>query len=82
MGAFADRLRDFDRFQQRHPALGFPLAVLQKYSDDQAAYLAYGIGYTTLASQTLGPASADGRRFARLTARYRRSLEGPEAHRR
>ena len=48
----------------------------------RAAYLAYRIGYTTLASQTLGPASADGQRFARLTARYRRSLEGLAAHRR
>ena len=48
----------------------------------RVAYLAYRIGYTTLASQTLGPASADGRRFARLTARYRRSLEGLAAHRR
>jgi len=48
----------------------------------RAAYLAYRIGYTTLASHTLGAASADGRRFARLTARYCRSLAGLAAHRR
>jgi membrane protein len=35
----------FDRFQRRHRWLGFPLAVRQKYSDDQAAYLAATITY-------------------------------------
>jgi membrane protein len=39
------RYSGFDRFQQRHRALGFPLAVLQKYSDDQGAYLAATITY-------------------------------------
>jgi membrane protein len=42
---FGARYRGFDRFQQRHPWLGFPLAVLQKYSDDQGAYLAATITY-------------------------------------
>jgi inner membrane protein YhjD len=32
-----DRL---DRLQQQHPGLGFPLAVLYKFFDDQGAYLA------------------------------------------
>lgn len=29
-----------DRFQRRHPAAGFPIAVLYKYVDDQGGYLA------------------------------------------
>ena len=39
------RLAAFDRFQRRHPLLGFPLAVRQKYSDDQGGYLAATITY-------------------------------------
>jgi membrane protein len=39
---FSGRL---DRFQQRHPAAGFPLAVLYKYIDDSGAYLAALITY-------------------------------------
>jgi inner membrane protein YhjD len=35
----------FDRLQQQHPLLGFPLAVRQKYSDDQGSYLAATITY-------------------------------------
>jgi YihY family inner membrane protein len=35
----------FDRFQQRHPWLGFPLAVIQKFTDDQGGYLATNIAY-------------------------------------
>jgi len=42
---FGDRYSAFDRFQQRHRWLGFPLAVLQKYSDDQGGYLAATISY-------------------------------------
>ena len=34
-----------DRFQQRHPAAGFPLAVLYKYTDDSGGYLAALIAY-------------------------------------
>src|SRR6476660_7533162 len=37
--------RAFDRFQQRHRTLGFPLALLQKYSEDQGGYLAATISY-------------------------------------
>jgi len=40
-----DRYRAFDRYQQQHRWLGFPLAVLQKYSDDQGAYLAATVSY-------------------------------------
>lgn len=40
-----DRYRAFDRFQQRHRSLAFPLAVLQKYSEDQGGYLAATISY-------------------------------------
>jgi membrane protein len=35
----------FDRFQRRHGLLGFPLAVLRKYSDDQGSYIAATISY-------------------------------------
>lgn len=35
----------FDRFQQRHAWLGFPLAVRQKYAEDQGGYLAATITY-------------------------------------
>jgi membrane protein len=35
----------FDRFQQRHGWLGFPLAVRQKYADDQGGYLAAAVTY-------------------------------------
>lgn len=34
-----------DRFQQRHPAAGFPLAVAYKYVDDQGGYLAALMAY-------------------------------------
>ncbi len=36
---------DLDRFQQRHPAVGFPLAVVYKFVDNQGNYLAAGITY-------------------------------------
>jgi membrane protein len=34
-----------DRFQQRHPTLGFPLAVRQKFADDQGGFLAASVTY-------------------------------------
>jgi YihY family inner membrane protein len=43
--SFRARYDRFDRFQQRHRWLGFPLAVRQKYSDDQGGYLAATITY-------------------------------------
>jgi membrane protein len=42
---FGERYESFDRFQQRHRWLGFPLAVFQKYSDDDGASLAATISY-------------------------------------
>lgn len=42
---FGSRYRAFDRFQQRHRSIGFPLAVLQKYADDQGGYHAATITY-------------------------------------
>ncbi len=45
MSGFGERYSAFDRFQQRHRWLGFPLAVLQKYADDQGGYLAAAITY-------------------------------------
>ena len=43
----SDRL---DRFQQRHPAAGFPLAVGYKYFDDSGGYLAALITYYAFVS--------------------------------
>jgi uncharacterized BrkB/YihY/UPF0761 family membrane protein len=34
-----------DRFQRRHPAVGFPVAVVYKYFDDQGSYLAAVLTY-------------------------------------
>lgn len=34
-----------DRFQRRHPVLGFPIAVIYKYFDDQGPYLAASLTY-------------------------------------
>ncbi len=34
-----------DALQQKHPALGFPIAVLYKFLDDQGVYLAALIAY-------------------------------------
>jgi YihY family inner membrane protein len=34
-----------DRFQRRHPVVGFPLAVIYKYFDDQGPYLAAIVSY-------------------------------------
>ncbi len=42
---FRARYNAFDRYQRRHAWLGFPLAVRQKYSDDQGGYLAAAITY-------------------------------------
>lgn len=39
------RLQALDRYQRAHAWLGFPLAVRQKYADDQGGYLAAGITY-------------------------------------
>ena len=43
-------LRAADRFQQRRPALGFPVAVWSKFSDDQAGNLAALIAYYAFAA--------------------------------
>src|SRR5207248_10978069 len=45
MSGFGKSYSAFDHFQQRHRWLGFPLAVLQKYADDQGGYLAATITY-------------------------------------
>ena len=42
---FRARYEAFDRYQRRRAWLGFPLAVRQKYSDDQGGYLAAAITY-------------------------------------
>jgi membrane protein len=45
--ALADRL---DRLQRRHPAAGFPIAVVYKYVDDSGPYLAALITYYAFVS--------------------------------
>jgi membrane protein len=45
VSGFGKSYSAFDRFQQRHRWLGFPLAVLLKYADDQGGYLAATITY-------------------------------------
>jgi membrane protein len=45
MRRIADAYRGFDGFQQRHAWLGFPLAVRQKFGDDQGGYLAATLSY-------------------------------------
>ena len=42
MAAWVDRV---DAFQQRHPVVGFPLAVVYKFFDDQGNYLAAIVTY-------------------------------------
>jgi YihY family inner membrane protein len=48
--SISDRLRDIDRFQQRHPRLGFVVAVIKKFSDDEAGQLAALISYYAFVS--------------------------------
>jgi len=42
---FSSVIRGVDRFQQRHPLVGFPLAVRQKFADDQGGFLAASVTY-------------------------------------
>ncbi len=51
MGSLIERLLNaVDRFQQRHAALAFPLAVWRKFGDDQAGNLAALIAYYAFVS--------------------------------
>src|SRR5690349_1681663 len=47
---FGEQYGRFDRFQQRHAWLAFPLAVRQKYSDDAGGHLAATITYSAFFS--------------------------------
>ncbi len=38
-------VRDVDRFQRRHPVVGYPLAVIYKYFEDQGPFLAAIISF-------------------------------------
>ena len=42
------RIGPVDRFQRRWPVLGVPIAVIYKYVDDQATYLAVIVTYYAL----------------------------------
>ncbi len=50
MNAFARLLGAVDRFQQRWPVIGFPVAVWSKFNDDQAGNLAALISYYAYAA--------------------------------
>jgi membrane protein len=50
MNAIERPLRVADRFQQRRPALAFPVAVWSKFNDDQAGNLAALISYYAFAA--------------------------------
>jgi membrane protein len=45
VSGFRSLYEAFDRFQRRHKWLAFPLAVRQKYAEDQGGYLASAITY-------------------------------------
>ncbi len=45
MSLFGRAIALLDRFQQRHPVVGFPLAVRQKYAEDQGGFLAASVTY-------------------------------------
>ena len=45
MNCVAKLLARLDRVQRRHPALGFPVAVVYKFFDDQSSYLAAILTY-------------------------------------
>ena len=55
-----------DGFQRRHPVLGFPIAVVYKFFDDQGVYLAALITYYGFLS--LFPLAAPAGVGARLRA--------------
>jgi YihY family inner membrane protein len=42
---FRSRYEGFDRYQRTHAWIGYPLAVRQKYADDQGGYLAAAVTY-------------------------------------
>lgn len=45
MNALERQLQKLDLFQQKHPALAFPIAVIKKFGDDDAGYQAALITY-------------------------------------
>jgi YihY family inner membrane protein len=45
VGLFNRLMARIDGFQQRHPTLGFPLAVRQKYAEDQGGFLSASVTY-------------------------------------
>lgn len=44
------RVGRLDQFQRRHPAVGFPIAIIYKFTDDQGTYLAAIITYYAFVS--------------------------------
>ncbi len=63
---------------RRYRALSGDATIDQRLPFYVTAYLAYRIGYTSLAQESLGD-SDEGRRFRALHTRYRRSLEAHAA---
>lgn len=50
MNRAEETVRRIDRFQQRHPVVGFPFGVIQKFGNDRAGALATRIAYHGLFS--------------------------------
>jgi hypothetical protein len=63
-----------DILVQRYRSIGGDRTIVQRLPFYTIAYLAFRLGYTTLASTTLGD-SPDGRRFAEETRRYTGLIE-------
>jgi hypothetical protein len=61
------------QFVARYKARSADRTIANRLCFYEAAYLAYRLGYATLAAESLRP-TPDGARFARLTERYRHSL--------
>lgn len=65
--------RGEERFLGRYQALTNDLRIRSRFSFHKAAYLAYRLGYASLAAEALAP-STDGERFKSLSQRYRSAL--------
>jgi hypothetical protein len=63
-----------DRLVDRYRAESRDRSIAERLPFYRAAYLAYSLGYSTLAAESLA-GTDDARRFTRLKERYRRSLE-------
>ncbi|MCG3114068.1 MAG: hypothetical protein LLH30_00125 [Candidatus Manganitrophus sp. SA1] len=72
---FGFSFRDEERFLGRYQALANDPRLLDRLHFYKVAYLAYRLGYATLAAEALGPAP-DAARFKSLSQRYSAALHG------